>query len=121
MQEPTIAQHLFEIINDRNLDSLNELMTDQTVFHFPGTAPLEGVDRIRRFFRILFRQYPKLEFIIKEIIAAPDRVVVVWTNQGYHKSGKSYENAGVTIMHIRDGAIQYMSDYFKDTGKFLSN
>jgi len=106
---------LFEIINRRDLVRFKDLLTEEAEFYFPKTQPLLGRDRITRFFKILFRQYPKLAFEVQGEIIQGQRAAVHWTNQGVHKSGKPYENEGVTILELEGDKIRYISDFFKDT------
>ena len=106
---------LFEIINRRDLERFNDLLTEAAEFYFPKTQPLIGRDRIIRFFRILFRQYPKLAFEVQGEIIQGEKAAVHWTNRGVHKSGEPYENEGVTILELEGDRIRYMSDFFKRT------
>jgi len=41
-----------------------------------------------------------------------------WTNRGANRHGEPYENEGVTIVEESGGAIGWISDFFKDTGRF---
>ena len=107
--------HLFEIINRRDLDRFNDLLTEEAEFYFPKTQPLLGRDRIIRFFKILFRQYPQLTFEVQGEITQGQKAAVHWTNRGIHKSGEPYENEGVTILELDGDRIRYISDFFKDT------
>ena len=107
--------HLFEIINRRDLDRFNDLLTEEAEFYFPKTQPLLGRDRIIRFFKILFRQYPELAFEVQGEIIQGHKAAVHWRNRGVHKSGKPYENEGVTILELDGERIKYISDFFKDT------
>jgi ketosteroid isomerase-like protein len=106
---------LFQIINRRDLERFSDLLTEEAEFYFPKTQPLLGRDRIIRFFKILFRQYPKLAFEVQGEIIQGQKAAVHWTNQGIHKSGAPYENEGVTILELEGDKIRYMSDFFKDT------
>ena len=112
--EQTIIR-LFEIINRRDLDRFDDLLTEDAEFYFPKTQPLLNRDRIIRFFRILFRQYPQLKFQIQREIIQGKMAAVHWTNRGIHKSGEAYENEGVTILELEGDKIRFISDFFKDT------
>lgn len=115
MQDEQTITHLFEIINKRDLESFNDLLTEGAEFYFPKTQPLLGRDQIKRFFKILFGQYPKLEFEVQRVIIQGQNGAVHWTNRGVHKSGALYKNEGVTILELEDCKISFMSDFFKDT------
>ena len=118
MLDNLMLEGFFDSLNRRDLEGMEGLFTEGAEFYFPKTQPLIGRDRIIRFFKILFRQYPELSFRIHRTIVEGDRAAVHWTNQGRSKKGEAYENEGVTIFEEKEGLIAFMSDFFKDTGKF---
>ena len=109
------AETMIEAMNTRVLDRLVSLLAEGAVFHFPGTDPLEGPERIGRFLRILFYRYPELRFTVGRTIADERSVAVEWTNEGTDRKGEPYRNAGVTVIEIDERGIVYLSDTFKDT------
>ena len=108
----------FDCVNNRDMEGMGELFTEESEFYFPKTQPLIGRERIIRFFKILFRQYPELSFRRKGTIIEGQRAAVHWTNKGVNRKGGAYENEGVTLFEEKEGMIRYMSDFFKDTEKF---
>ena len=108
----------FDSVNRRDLNQMEKLFTENAEFYFPKTQPLIGKDRIIRFFKILFRQYPELIFDMKRVIIENNRAAVHWKNAGLNRKSESYENEGVTIFEGSGNLIEYMSDFFKDTEKF---
>ena len=112
------AKALFEAMNTRDLQNFTELLAEEIIFHFPGTAPLEGPDRIIRFLKVLFYKFPRLDFKISRIVANETGAAVEWTNEGNFRKGAPYTNAGVTWLELVDGKIVYLSDTFKDTAMF---
>jgi len=48
----------FEVLNERDLDKADNLLDSRTEFFFPKTQPIIGKDRILKFLKIFFRQYP---------------------------------------------------------------
>ena len=112
------AEILFEAMNSRDLTELVELLAPDAVFHFPGTRPLEGPDRIRRFIEILFHRYPELRFTVQRVVADESAAAAEWTNAGTSRKGEPYENAGVTVLVLGEEGIVYLSDTFKDTAVF---
>ncbi|MBE9543505.1 MAG: nuclear transport factor 2 family protein [Proteobacteria bacterium] len=108
----------FEILNDRDLDKADNLLDSRTEFFFPKTQPIIGKDRILKFLKIFFRQYPELVFTVLRVIHQGDLAAVHWTNRGINRRKEPYENEGVTIMEIKEGKISYISDFFKNTEKW---
>lgn len=109
---------VFRAMNSRDPAELLALLADDAVFHFPGTKPIEGPDRIRRFIEILFHRYPKLHFTLGRVIADETAAAAEWTNEGENRQGEPYRNAGVTVVEVAGGRIVYLSDTFKDTAIF---
>ena len=110
--------NFFAFVNKRDLESLEELLTENAEFYFPKSQPLLGKRQIIRFFNILFRRYPVLQFQVHRIIDQGQMAAIHWTNHGMNKKGDLYENEGVTILEMEENQIRFISDFFKDTGKF---
>ncbi len=108
----------FQVLNERDLDKADNLLDSRTEFFFPKTQPIIGKDRILKFLKIFFRQYPELVFTVLRVIHHGDQAAVHWTNRGINRRKEPYENEGVTIMEIKEGKISYISDFFKNTEKF---
>ena len=108
----------YELINRRDVGQMRNFLKDEAQFLFPKTQPLSGKEKILRFFQVLFLQYPQLTFEVQGIVAEEDRAAVHWVNHGVDRKKQPYENEGVTLFEFQDGQIVFMSDFFKDTGKF---
>jgi ketosteroid isomerase-like protein len=111
-------KHFFEIVNRRDLDALGDGLTEDAEFYFPKTQPLRGRNKVIRFFKILFRQFPKLDFEVQRVIIQGQIGAVHWKNSGVNRKQEPYDNEGVTLLEMRGDKIGYISDFFKDTGKF---
>ena len=118
MSEDQIFLKFFAVLNERDLDEADNLLDSRTEFYFPKTQPIIGKDRILKFLKIFFRQYPELIFTVKRVIRQGNQAAVHWTNRGVSRRREPYENEGVTILEIKDDKIVYISDFFKDTEKW---
>jgi ketosteroid isomerase-like protein len=110
-----IAQLIFTSLNKRDLTILENHLSENALFDFPGIGCIEGHRRIMLFLKVLLRKYPRLEFNVNEIIAEDDCVCLVWTNKGEDIKSNPYNNSGATIVKIKEEKIFFISDYFKDT------
>ena len=117
LDEKTIRQ-FFDLINQRDLVTLIDLLAEDSEFYFPKTQPLLGRERILKFFKLLFRQYPKLTFSVQRIIIQENLVAVHWKNLGVTRKDVPYENEGVTLLESEGDTIRWISDFFKDTSIF---
>ncbi|MBA4392829.1 MAG: hypothetical protein C0407_04675 [Desulfobacca sp.] len=118
MTAEKVTTDFFASVNSRDLNQLADLLTENARLFFPKTQPIQGKDRILKFLRILFRQYPELTFQIHRIIIQENQVAVHWQNRGIIRKSEPYENEGVTWFEFIDGHIDFISDFFKDTEKF---
>jgi len=118
MSREAFIGRFFQLINGRDLDRFEEILEEDAAFYFPKTQPLLGRDRIRRFFQILFRQYPELRFQVLKTITQDAWAAVHWKNQGKNRRGEPYENEGVTLLEMEGERIRFISDFFKNTEKF---
>ena len=118
MSDDRLIIHFFDFVNKRDMNKFKDLLTENAAFYFPKTRPLIGKERILRFFGILFRQYPELVFTIQRTIVQHPLAAVHWTNRGANRRQEPYENEGVTILEIEGPRVKFISDFFKDTGKF---
>lgn len=118
MLTETTLRAFYDKINDRDLESIEPLLSEDVEFLFPKTRPIEGRDRFIKFFNILFKRYPELKFKIHRILIDGKQAAVHWTNQGHNRKGERYENEGITLMESDGQRIRWISDFFKDTGKF---
>jgi len=63
--EELSIDRFFQFVNTRDLNMLEELLSEDAEFCFPKTQPVLGKKQIIRFFKILFRQYPELVFQVQ--------------------------------------------------------
>jgi len=118
MESQNIATLFFDLLNQRDMTAFENLLADDAELYFPKTKPLLGKERVIRFFKILFKRFPKLEFKVEGNIVEGPRAVVHWTNQGVRKDQEPYDNEGVTWLEMEENKVTLISDFFKDTGKF---
>ena len=117
VSDKQLILEFFEVFNHRNTQKAGSLLNSDAELYFPKTQPIVGRDRILKFLKILFRQYPELTFNIQRLLQQGDHAAVHWTNQGMDRRNEPYQNEGVTLMQIQDGKLSYISDFFKDTEK----
>ena len=115
MSDKYLIHKFFDMLNHRDIEGMENLVSSDTEFYFPKTQPLIGKKRIMKFLNILFRQYPELVFKIQRVIQQDDKAAVHWTNQGMNRRKEPYQNEGVTILEMQGGKIKFISDFFKDT------
>jgi ketosteroid isomerase-like protein len=112
---PELTLSVFNSMNKRDFTELEKNVVENVAFDFPGAGRIEGAKRVILFLKALLRKYPKLNFVVKEVLIENDKACAVWTNAGESSDGKPYANSGITLLHFEGGKIVFISDYFKDT------
>jgi len=110
-----LAKGIFDAMNKRDFSEIQNSISENLIFDFPGAGRIDGAKRVVLFLTALLRKYSVLQFNVSEVFVEGDRACAIWTNQGESKDGKPYANKGVTIFQFTDNKIGSMSDYFKDT------
>ena len=118
MSEDLTFLKFFQVLNEQDLVEAENLLAPGAELFFPKTRPMVGKNRILKFLKIFFRQYPELIFTVVRVILQEDHAAVHWTNRGTSRRKEPYENEGATILEMERGKIVYISDFFKDTGKW---
>jgi uncharacterized protein (TIGR02246 family) len=108
----------FDCMNTRDLERFGELLAEDAEFYFPKAQPMQSKERILRFFNILFKKFPELNFKIQRTIVQGSQAAVHWANQGINKDQEPYDNEGVTLLKMEGDQIKFISDFFKSTEKF---
>lgn len=69
-----VLRYMEEVINQRNLDVLDEVLATNWIAHNPGEP--NGRDGLKAFFGEMFEQFPEIHADVKRIVAEGDLVVV---------------------------------------------
>ena len=105
-----LKQLLQDVWTDGNLDTLDELITDDyTIIHDPGD-PWEGQQLTRKQFcqriHAIHAQYPNRSFMFLDCFSAPERACVSWLMEYIcPHSGQHKQVPGMTIFHFRHHRI----------------
>jgi steroid delta-isomerase-like uncharacterized protein len=100
-----------DVINGRNLDLIDELLSDDFVEHeeFPGIPPTR--DGVKQAFAMFYAAFPDIHFRVDDIVAEGDvvaaRVTITGTHQGEFMgipaTGRSVEVAAIDFVSFKDG------------------
>ena len=115
MSNQHLAKAFMNALNNRNYAEFSQRLMENAALDFPGPGRIKSQKKIISFLKALFRRFPRLEFTVHDIIVEGDRACIVWTNEGERNDGQPYSNSGITLLHMSDGKIDFISDYFKDT------
>ncbi|GAB4302958.1 MAG: hypothetical protein Kow0068_25440 [Marinilabiliales bacterium] len=117
MSLKSIINDLFKAMNSGDFSNADNFLDDNISFDFPGTEKVVGKKRVVLFLKVLLRKYPGLTFQVNDLIIDNEnqKACAVWTNHAKTLDNNEYNNSGITLCHIKDGKISYLSDYFKVT------
>lgn len=69
-----VLRYMEEVVNQRNLDVLDEVMAADWIAHNPGEP--NGREGLKAFFGGMFEQFPEIHADVKRVVAEGDLVVV---------------------------------------------
>jgi steroid delta-isomerase-like uncharacterized protein len=108
-----LARRIYEeVLNERRLDLLDELVRPDYVEHDPLPGQREGIDGIRDRYAMLIEGLDP-HFTIEDVIAEHDKVVVRWTNSGTNvgdflgapATNRPFSTPGIDIYRVEDGKL----------------
>ena len=106
-----------ELWNTGNLASIDEILAPDYVFHDGAGVVSRGTERIKRASPIFRTAFPDLHFVLEDVCADENKVIVRWTAHGTHRgdialasrhlppTGKQVTFFGIDIFHITGGKI----------------
>jgi steroid delta-isomerase-like uncharacterized protein len=112
-QNKVAARRMFDVLNSHDLAPMDELLTDDVVYHeLPPGLP-SGRAGYKAFSQMFLDAFPDLQLTIEDQIAEGDRVVSRVTGRGTHRgellgiapTGRRIEASGITIMRFEGGRV----------------
>jgi steroid delta-isomerase-like uncharacterized protein len=100
-------------VNLQNFRVRDEVLAGNFVAHFPGHAPIHGIDAFREFTSAFFTAFPDLQATIEDLVAEGDRVAVRQTWRGTHTSdflripptGKQVTFTSIEVYRVAGGKL----------------
>jgi steroid delta-isomerase-like uncharacterized protein len=123
-----VRRWIEEVWNQRRTDTIDELLTDESVSH-SESGPLRGKDEFKeRMHAPLLDAFPDLRVSIEGTVAEGDQVVVRWTATGTHLgvglglpvTGRPVTFRGMTWVRFRDGKMVEGADCWNQAGLLQS-
>jgi steroid delta-isomerase-like uncharacterized protein len=108
-----LARRVFEeVLNGRNLDLLDEVVTPDYVEHNPLPGQRTGIDGIRDRYTMVLTAFDP-QFTVEDLVAEGDKVVLRWSQAGTHvgqflgmpPTGRSYRTSGIEIWRVENGKL----------------
>jgi steroid delta-isomerase-like uncharacterized protein len=108
-----VRRYVEEILNQGNLALIDELFSADSIIHGPYVPELRGREARKQYLASLRKAFPDLHYILAELSAEGDRVVMRWSFSGTHRgewlgvaaTGKKVSISGTTTLRIADGMI----------------
>jgi len=110
--EETVRRLVDEVINERRLDVIDDIIHPDYVYRTPGEE-LPGREALRELFTAYHAALPDLHVNIDDLVCTEDRAVLVFTLTGTHENefmgipgtGKQLNINGMTCSRFHDGQI----------------
>ncbi len=113
----TARRYIDEVWNKGNLAALREVAAPNVVVHFLPKELPKGIAGYEQFVKMYRAGFPDLHFVIDDVIADGDKVVMRWTVTGTHK-GQFLSFAPT----FRKGTVTGISiEHYDDQGRMVES
>jgi ketosteroid isomerase-like protein len=112
-----LAKLFLNVLGSDDLSSLRDLFSEDVRIEYPGLRAVTGRGKVVLLLKKIFSRFETLRFEALDFIQDGEKLCVTWKNDGQLKTGEAFCNEGATVLHIRNGTIGYVSDYFKHDRK----
>lgn len=124
----TVVRLYAEVLNQRRLELLGELVAEDARWSMPPLAPLRGRVAVFEFLRGLLNAFPDVHYYLDRIIAQDDQVAVAWHTTATHLgeflgaagTGKPAPTSGITCYRVEGGFIAEACGAFDALGLMQS-
>ena len=108
----TVRQFFDDIYNQRNLDSIDSLLTPGFVYHARG-EDVEGIENFKKWISSDRAAFPDMQFTMVDSIAESGKVASAFIVEGTQEkefrgipaTNKNFETVGMNIFHFQDNKI----------------
>lgn len=112
----SVIEQFNAVFNRHDADGLAEWLTEDTVFEDTSPAPdgrrVTGKAAVVAHWRQWFSRNTGAVFEAEDVIAAGDRVVVLWKYRK-ERDGRPWHIRGVDVFTVRDGKVSAKLAYVK--------
>lgn len=119
MNKVVTRRYFEEFLNRGNLSVADDIFSKDVVYRGPLGVTLHGIDRLKRFFLMVRRAFPDLNYVAEEGIAEGDVVVSCFTMRGTFESEyrglpgtrRPVSVVGVEIFRVANGKIKEVQTF----------
>jgi len=125
MNKAVARRYFEEFLNRGNLSMADDIFSKNVVYRGPLGVTLHGIDRMKRFFLMVHRAFPDLNYVADEGIAEGDAVVSRFTMRGTFETeyqgppgtGRPVSVVGVEIFRVINGKIKEVQTFCDTYGQ----
>jgi hypothetical protein len=102
-----------------DMATLNELFTDDAVWHVPGSGDLSGAkqgrEAIMAFFgELMSRSAGTLKVTLQDVVGGDQHTIGLNDNYA-ERNGRVLDQEAVLVFQVRDGRVSEVRQFFEDT------
>jgi ketosteroid isomerase-like protein len=105
-----VVEALYDAFQAGNAAGMLDLMSDDVEVRFLGQVDLRGVDDAKAFFTFSADLLDDLAFRVERTIVDGQWAAVIWSETARTRSGAPWENHGVDVFRVEDGAISVLHE-----------
>jgi steroid delta-isomerase-like uncharacterized protein len=84
-ENKAVMQRWIDAWNERNVDAVDEFVSDAFVRHDPNAPEVRGPVEEKQLMAMYFSAFPDLRFAVEDMVAEGDKVVLRYTIRGTHR------------------------------------
>ena len=108
-----ILRRAIDVWNSGDLAALDGLFAPGVVMHLRGRPDVTGLDAYRTYLGALRAAFPDQQWLLEDLVAEGDKVVLLWTLRGTHRgelmgtapTGKAVTVTGISAYRVADGKL----------------
>jgi uncharacterized protein len=112
----------YEAFNNADVETLQQLFADTTVFHEPGRSPIsgdyQGLDQVLGFFGTLAeRSGGTFRATLHDVVANDEHTIALHSSDA-ERDGRTTHSPTVLVFDVQDGKIAETWSYHSDQYEF---
>jgi len=108
-----VRRYVDELWNRGDLATADAIMAADFIEHVPSPGQEPGREGYKQYIVQFRNAFPDMQFVVEDLIAEGDKVVLRWSGQGTHKAelagipatGKMVTLTGIDIFRFADGQV----------------
>jgi ketosteroid isomerase-like protein len=118
-EDAELVRRGYQAFSAGDMATLNDLFTEDAVWHVPGSGDLSGTKQGREailacFGELMSRSAGTLKVTLQDVIGGDNHTIGLNGNHA-ERNGKVLDQDAVLVFQLRDGRVAEVQQFFEDT------